>query len=795
MMKYMTVKTARRAVVAAALFAATTSFAGVKYWDNPDFKSYDVGDYVQDGLVLHYDGIRNIGLGQPHSSDTLYWNNLGPNSPTKNLEWSSRGTASLSASRRISTHGSWTGNGFHFDGGACWIKWNDSNPVTVPANYTMQFTMTANASDQTGDGQTGYIFFPHNGSFGWTKGTVAMRSTAHDNGYTAANAVYAVDADRLGNSNIRPYFTNASPKYATVMSDGTALRTFEGTTLPAFGNSGYAAITGTSPLRSMNVIALGGFYDKLGSTYTDGGFQGFTGTLHSYRLYSRALTEEELAWNRVVDEKRFFGTQLPIPSTNAVIRSNIRRASGTEPVGCYAVDASGYTFTAPATTNIAGHTYTLLSAKRETWDATEGAWGTAETVAVGATGASVAVANTDLVRISWKWRETSGIYSAADLTIDDIVTDGLVLHYDGILNDGFGNAHAADTRSWQNLAEDYADWPLVRVEYIEDKDKEGSYNAIHNKYYDYSKLGGAWTENGFTLNGTSCLMKWNDTERKFVWTPEHTWQFTMETSLEDLYGDNSYGQTAYLFMPHSDWGWERGSIAMRLTANGAITPANAIYSVDNGRFGSNATRPYFTNSAPRFVNAVGDTSGESVFEGVILPSQAPGCRSGALTSPRTNNWIAIGGQYNPTTGHALSNFQAFRGTLHSIRYYDRALEEWELKRNRNVDSARYFHELGVTNVLVTTRYADVEGGTEVLTEVAGAYKVEGSWTFTATSVKDSSGNLKNVAGYYTEDLVNGTWSNKTWHEGASYTYEEGAAAATVRLTWSGPRPGMIFILR
>ena len=128
MMKYMTVKTARRAVVAAALFAATTSFAGVKYWDNPDFKSYDVGDYVQDGLVLHYDGIRNIGLGQPHSSDTLYWNNLGPNSPTKNLEWSSRGTASLSASRRISTHGSWTGNGFHFDGGACWIKWSRATP-------------------------------------------------------------------------------------------------------------------------------------------------------------------------------------------------------------------------------------------------------------------------------------------------------------------------------------------------------------------------------------------------------------------------------------------------------------------------------------------------------------------------------------------------------------------------------------------------------------------------------------------------------------------------------------------
>ena len=44
-----------------AMTTALTSFAGVKYWDNPGFRAYDVGDYVQDGLVLHYDGIRNVG--------------------------------------------------------------------------------------------------------------------------------------------------------------------------------------------------------------------------------------------------------------------------------------------------------------------------------------------------------------------------------------------------------------------------------------------------------------------------------------------------------------------------------------------------------------------------------------------------------------------------------------------------------------------------------------------------------------------------------------------------------------
>ena len=28
--------------------------------------AWDVGDYVQDGLVMHYDGIRNVGADQPH---------------------------------------------------------------------------------------------------------------------------------------------------------------------------------------------------------------------------------------------------------------------------------------------------------------------------------------------------------------------------------------------------------------------------------------------------------------------------------------------------------------------------------------------------------------------------------------------------------------------------------------------------------------------------------------------------------------------------------------------------------
>ena len=40
-------------------------------------QDFDVGDYVQSGLVLHFDGIRNAGASAPHDPATTTWANLG----------------------------------------------------------------------------------------------------------------------------------------------------------------------------------------------------------------------------------------------------------------------------------------------------------------------------------------------------------------------------------------------------------------------------------------------------------------------------------------------------------------------------------------------------------------------------------------------------------------------------------------------------------------------------------------------------------------------------------------------
>ena len=77
----------------------------------------------------------------------------------------------------------------------------------------------------------------------------------------------------------------------------------------------------------------------------------------------------------------------------------------------------------------------------------------------------------------------------------------------------------------------------------------------------------------------------------------------------------------------------------------------------------------------------------------------------------------------------------------------------------------------------------------------GACKVEGSWTFTAASVAKEDGQLTPVTRYTVERLVNGAWTDATWHDGTSYTYVEGTDPESVRLTWHGRPEGAVILVR
>ena len=84
-----------------ATMTPTSVDAGLKYWTTG---RYDADSYVQDGLVLNYDGIRNVGIDQPHSMTTTTWVNLA-NPGTQDLTKGGSGKNSK-----------WLDDGFFFDG-------------------------------------------------------------------------------------------------------------------------------------------------------------------------------------------------------------------------------------------------------------------------------------------------------------------------------------------------------------------------------------------------------------------------------------------------------------------------------------------------------------------------------------------------------------------------------------------------------------------------------------------------------------------------------------------------------
>ena len=114
-----------------------------------------------------------------------------------------------------------------------------------------------------------------------------------------------------------------------------------------------------------------------------------------------------------------------------------------------------------------------------------------------------------------------------------------------------------------------------------------------------------------------------------------------------------------------------------------------------------AHRPnYATATGIDYMTAIHDAATQTavVFPGTKAPT------SGKVTdgymhfdtfSTVENNAFRLGGW-----GGGPGGSQNLVGTVKTFRYYDRVLTEEELVRNRNVDAARYFGELGVTNVFV-----------------------------------------------------------------------------------------------
>ena len=715
---------AARAALPLALLALSAN-AGIKYWDNPAYRAYDVGDYAP-GAVWHFDGIRNVGADQPHSTTTTTWKNIGTTGSSNDvwiryLNEAGNNWANSSAPASLGivngrNLGSWTENGFVFTGDS---EWRAASPASIGTgtDYTLQALVNATIS-----GQTRYnpFFMSINSSdFAFRVEKSAGRLYWRTQNGTSAN---------------HPFILSDTICYMTAILNGVDMTAtfFSGTEVPTSGNG----------FRQFESVV-----GKNESGYCIGGYTGtdcsMVGTYYSYRYYKRVLSQEELMWNRVVDEARFFKRVAPLPVTNVVVASStFSRVGGVEPVGHYAIQSEGHTFTAPAATNVAGRAYTCTGYTLETWDGT--AW--SAPVAHDGERSYTLSDPTALVRLTWQWVAGDGLVT---YDMDDYVWDGLLWFYDGIQNVGRDKPHDPTSLNWVNLgsAGPANDLFLQRVnESGTDFVRAQSLQPVEGRNP------GQWTERGFVFAGDS---RFRSTGSISAGT-----SYSLQ-ALVDVKSDLIRYDPCYLLSIAADrfnirFGKESGKIIWR------------VQGTNYNLYASNSSRNHDYMTA--ILNGANLTA--AVFCGTNAPTSGTmgtGFYQFETLDPFADTAYCIGAV-------AYSTVAQMRGELKSFRYYDHALSDEEVARNRVVDDFRYFGRSPVTNVLVATTCPYLQGN-----EKEAAYEVVGAYTFTAPASITAKGITYTNDGYTVETWSGSAWGGCSAYAGTSYAYT--TSAGKVRLTW------------
>ncbi len=693
---------------------------------------YDVGDYVWDGLKVFYDGICNVGTNLPHSYSATNWVNLGAVGAINDvfvqrlkLDGSAWVDVPDLSTVGVNDPGYWTENGFTMNGTSR-FRCNAPGGFTVGTSYSLQMLIDAKASDQV----TANIFL-----LGANYHTFAFWLQKSD-----GTLFWKIKSSKTPTS--WAYMTGGVYDYLTAIArDNNTQKFFDGTTEPTSGTGSW---DNDSVGFSETGFCLGG-YGKSDTAYT------FVGTMKNFRQYDHALSAAEVAQNRKVDNWRYFG----IPDNpNVVVQSTVPYLRGEEPDGSYAVDGS-HTFTAPATVTYKGIDYVCDGYTVETWDGS--AWANAASYASCSFAYTVGTSPAR-VRLTWKWKATHGLRTAADYSFDDYSQAGLVWNYDGIRNRGYKDSdHYSAASTWKNLGSGGSQFDLSF--------KAGTTTT------------GAWADDGYIFRDGPRF--WSGAAVGPIKS------FTLQTLVDADIASQPAHTHSYIMSVKTD------SFNMSLvspTYNGS--EANSICWTAQG-----GIKMYFHAKDLHYTYATAmmdfDAKTAMMFPGTTIPAEDnPEGTYGAQrlfhqytsVSPVSDTGYGIGNANS-------ANQNGMNGKIKNFRYYDRVLTQEELVRNRNVDAVRYFGELGVTNVFV------VAGGEGAVQTESGAYKVEGEWTFTATTTVNESGATVPVVRYAIQTLSDGVWSGRKCHDGNSYTYTEGTSPATVRLTWLGQPAGMMIIVR
>ena len=533
--------------------------------------------------------------------------------------------------------------------------------VTGSETFTMEFTGTRATTGR------GVLFGQYAVNYG-----VNMEYTGDGSG-TTSNALRLHFLHGLeNNSTLNQYTTAATVAFRNGDSATLALTTAP-TERGLWRNAVLGTFSDTTQSEMPIVNRTNTCNSCIGGDFRGGSSVTFIGTCNAFRLYDRVLTQGELAINAAVDAVRFRGAD---PATFTLpagwsfdAQTNLVKAVAVSALGGTITPAGGVAVVSFATNVVQGAgtpTLTFTAVADAGYEFM--AWGGDTDAIVSANGCEVTVRVDEPLSLYATFRpDTPPTASTADY---NYVTDGLVVWYDGADNAGVG-VHDGTTSTWTDLS---------------GNNRDATLNAA---------LG--WVANGWTNNSSCYPMALGSAANTAVANALNSNTFTVEfmarptrtTSRENYFG--SYN-TGGLSIEHN-------------------SSRNAIGQI----------RLYY-NGKPDYDADVTQVAGEAaVFALVSGPSRQKLYKNGQLmfTGTQTvaaDKLLATATYYIGNDASRPNN--AFRGTFHSFRVYNRLLTDEEVARNAAADRSRL-----------------LEGGATTWTnETGGAWLDVGSWDYGVPNV-------------------------------------------------------------
>ncbi len=320
---------------------------------------------------------------------------------------------------------------------------------------------------------------------------------------------------------------------------------------------------------------------------------------------------------------------------------------------------------------------------------------------------------------------------------DRYVQSGLIAQFDGLENVAYGAQHSDTATQWTSIT--------------------GTVSNLKFSFSGRSGSVGSWRPDGRYFDGNSKGETTANITLGDVWTVQATMTMNMN---QQLTSKTSPASQYPIVLAASD-----DSISAYLNNNGSQT--TTLNFKDN--YNKISTRPTIASFGGRYLTAACDRTGtEKTYFTQSTTALGGGTSNGSgnVTVPALQ--YCIGG---------TDDNHYMKGTMHSLRFYNRLLTDAEIAQNNAVDEVRFRGD----GVIVRTLTAGVEGA-----EPSGFYTVGGDGhEFSAPAEKTVGGTTWICAGY-TLEAYNGaddTWGAAVLHQDElAYSYDP-ATGGRVMLTW------------